>query len=136
MERKDFIQGIAVCVAAGTLTSFLASCQKNNNTPSAPVVDFTLDMNASPNTALLSSGGAVVSNQVMIINNSGSYVALSDICTHQGCSLGYASSSQQLQCGCHGGTFSLDGSVIAGPPPSSLKKYTVSRNGNILHVSG
>jgi len=136
MERKTFLKFLAAGVASGSLIAYLESCKKNSSAPAAPNVDFTLDLTASSNQTLLTSGGSVISNQVIIINNNGSYIALSDICTHSGCSVNYVSSSQQLNCPCHGSNFSLSGAVISGPAPSSLKQYTVAKNGNILHISG
>jgi cytochrome b6-f complex iron-sulfur subunit len=136
MERKDFLKVLALSAAGGSLISFLASCKKNDPAPAAATVDFTIDLSASSNAALSSPGGTVISNQIIIINNNGTYIGLSDICTHQGCSLTYSPSSQHLQCSCHGGVFSLNGSVVSGPPPSSLKQYAVTRNGNILHITG
>jgi cytochrome b6-f complex iron-sulfur subunit len=134
MERKEFVKFLAASVASGSLVSYLASCKKEST--AAPNVDFTLDLTASANAMLLTSGGSLVSNKVIVINNSGSYVALSDECTHEGCAVSYNSSSNNLQCPCHGGVFSISGSVVSGPPPKSLKQYTVSKNGNSLHISG
>ncbi len=133
MERKDFVKFLAASIATGSIATYLASCKKDTTAPSA---DFALDLGASSNAALLTSGGSLVSNQVMIINNNGTYIALSDVCTHAGCSLSYNSSSSQLKCPCHGGVFSINGSIVSGPPPSSLKQYTVAKNGNSLHISG
>lgn len=135
MNRKSFVKFIAFSVAAGTFTAFLEACKKKDisNQPSA---DFTLDLNASANAALLQSGGYLVSNNVMVINNNGSYVALSDVCTHQGCSLGYSSGNKQLACPCHGATFSLTGAVVTGPASTDLKVFSVSKSGSTLHISG
>ncbi len=136
MERKDFFKIIIASVAAGSMISYLEGCKKSNSGLDAPSVDFTLDISQSANSTLQNSGGSLVSNQVIIINNGGNYVALSDICTHQGCSVGYDSSRQKINCPCHGASFNLSGAVLGGPTSSSLKQYTVSKNGNILHISG
>ena len=136
MERKDFFKIIAGGVATGTLLLYLESCKKNDNSINAPTVDFTLDLTAAANAALLTSGGSLVSNEVIIINSNGNYIVLSDICTHQGCSVGYSSSSSQLKCPCHGAVYKLDGTVVSGPARSSLKQYAVEKNGTILHIHG
>lgn len=133
MERKEFVKFLVASVATGGLVSYLASCKKEDT---APNVDFTLDLSDSANSALLTSGGSLVSHEVIVINNNGSYVALSDKCTHEGCAVSYNSSSKNLNCPCHGGVFSISGSVVSGPPPKALKQYSVSQNGNSLHVSG
>src|SRR5260221_14720963 len=118
MERKTFLKILGAGVATGTLITYLESCKKNNPSTTAPTVDFTLDLTASSNSSLLTSGGYVISNQVIVINNNGSYIALSDICTHAGCSVNYDNSSGQVHCPCHNSNFSLNGSVISGPAPS------------------
>lgn len=41
--------------------------------------------------------------------------AVSRICTHMGCGLGYQQSARRLVCPCHGAQFGLDGHSIAGP---------------------
>src|SRR6185436_12032719 len=107
MERKEFVKFLAAITASGSLVSYLASCKKEST---APNVDFTLDLSDSANSALLTNGGSIVSNRVIVINNSGSYVALSDECTHEGCALSYSSASNHLECPCHGGIFSISGS--------------------------
>lgn len=136
MERKYFFKVLTAGIVSGTLITYLESCKKNNDVTPAPSVDFTLDLSSSSNAALLSAGGSVVSNSVLVINNNGNYIALSDICTHQGCSVGYNRSSQKVNCPCHGAVYGLTGAVEAGPAPSSLKKYSVSQNGNSLHIFG
>jgi cytochrome b6-f complex iron-sulfur subunit len=137
MERKDFVKFIAGAAVTGSVISILDACKKDDNADtSAGAKDFTVDLSASANAALLNPGGSLVSNSVMIINNNGTYVALSDICTHQRCSLTYNSSSSRLNCPCHGSAFSISGSVINGPASSSLKKYNVAQNGSVLHVTG
>src|SRR5689334_18695372 len=121
MERKDFFKILAGSAVTGSLLIYLESCKKNDTSINAPSVDFTLDLTSSANSALLTSGGSLVSNQVIIINNGGNYVALSDICTHQGCSVAFNSSNSRIQCPCHGAVFSMNGSVVSGPATSSLK---------------
>jgi cytochrome b6-f complex iron-sulfur subunit len=133
MERKDFLKFLTAGVATGSIVSYLASCSKSDN---APHVDFNLDLSLPSNSALLQSGGSVISNQVIIINNNGTYVALSDICTHAGCALSYNNSNQKLNCPCHGASFNLSGNVLSGPANQSLKQYSVTKSGNTLHISG
>lgn len=49
------------------------------------------------------------------------FVALSALCTHQGCILGYDEERRVLECPCHGGLFDLHGNVIAGLPNRPLR---------------
>jgi cytochrome b6-f complex iron-sulfur subunit len=65
----------------------------------------------------------------------GNFIALSSVCTHQGCGVVYDSSSNNLPCNCHGSLFSTTGSVLRGPATRPLKEYAVTREGNILTIS-
>jgi cytochrome b6-f complex iron-sulfur subunit len=136
MDRKVFMKFISAAVVTGSMTTILNACKKDDAEDSAPKVDFTLDLTASSNIALTNSGGSVISQQVIVINNNGTYVALSDICTHQTCALSYNKAASKLTCPCHGSAFSLNGSVLNGPASSSLKQYTVTQSGNTLHIQG
>ena len=53
-------------------------------------------------------------------------VALSAVCTHVRCILGFDRERRILVCPCHDGRFDLAGNVISGPPPRALPSYTVS----------
>ncbi len=134
MQRKDFMKFLGAAVATGSIASFMDACKKDNTT--TVKVDFTLDLTAAANSALNTSGGSVISNNVIVINNNGNFIALTDICTHQNCALSYSSSANRLNCPCHGSAFRTDGTVINGPASSSLKVYTVAKSGNTLHITG
>lgn len=135
MQRKDFMKFLGAAVATGSIAAFVDACKKDTST-NPTNVDFTIDLSASANSALNTSGGAVISNNVIVINNSGNFIALSDICTHQGCALSYSSSAARLNCPCHGASFRTDGSVINGPASTALKVYSVTKSGNTLHITG
>ncbi|RME20512.1 MAG: Rieske (2Fe-2S) protein [Deltaproteobacteria bacterium] len=64
------------------------------------------------------------------------WAALSAVCTHQGCFVGYRAKAGDLFCGCHASVFELDGRVTAGPAEAPLRVYTVAREGDLLVVSG
>ena len=51
-------------------------------------------------------------------------IALSAICTHQGCTVAYAKSTNNFVCPCHGSNYDLSGNVTAGPAVKPVKKYT------------
>lgn len=53
-------------------------------------------------------------------------VALSAVCTHVRCILGFDRERRALTCPCHDGRFDLAGQVLSGPPPRALPSYTVS----------
>lgn len=53
------------------------------------------------------------------------FIALSLICTHQGCDASVSSPSL-IECPCHGSQFSNDGSVVRGPAQLPLARLTTS----------
>lgn len=55
-------------------------------------------------------------------------------CTHLGCTVGFDRAAREIACGCHGGRFALDGSVLAGPPPSPLRALQVTLVGDDVLV--
>jgi cytochrome b6-f complex iron-sulfur subunit len=63
-------------------------------------------------------------------------VALSAVCTHVRCILGFDRERHGLACPCHDGRFDLAGNVLSGPPPRPLPTYQVSiRAGEVfVHV--
>ena len=140
MNRKQFFKTSAVALAGIALGgSFLESCKKSTAGPQGPTVNFTIDLSNSKYSGLDYAGGSVYSNSVIIarINDyTDGFIAVAQTCTHNGCIINYSPGSQTFLCPCHGGTYDLNGNVISGPPPYPLKKYSVTRNGNMLTVAG
>lgn len=135
MERKDFLHLLGTSAVTLSISSLIESCSKTGASP-AGNVDFNLDVSLSQNAVLLSDGGSLISNNVIIINLAGTYTALSSICTHERCSVGYNNGAGNLQCPCHGSEFATSGTVLRGPAQTSLKQYQVEKSGNILHIFG
>ena len=139
MDRRKFVK--SSCFLCGiTLVGaspILVSCAKESTTvPQGPNVDFTLDLTQTDNAVLQTPGNSLATHSVVVINLDGTFIALSEICTHNGCSVAFNDSSQHIECPCHGGTYDLQGNVISGPPPAPIKKYTVTKNGDILSIKG
>jgi cytochrome b6-f complex iron-sulfur subunit len=98
-------------------------------------VDFTLDLSNASYAALKTNGGYIYQDNIIIVRTStGEIVALSDICTHTGCTVNFSNSSNDFLCPCHGSVFAIDGSVVRGPAPSPLKRYNTTINGNSLRI--
>jgi cytochrome b6-f complex iron-sulfur subunit len=140
MNRRDLIQRVLVGGAVLVLApSVLKSCTKDSSTnpggnPKPTKID--LDLSLAENSALNSVGGSLIVQNILVINTgSGNYSALSSICTHQGCTVGYNSGTDNIRCPCHSSIYTTSGSVISGPAPRSLKSYPVSLQGNILTIT-
>jgi cytochrome b6-f complex iron-sulfur subunit len=72
---------------------------------------------------------------VIIRTDATTFTAVSNICTHAGCTVRFDGSSK-LNCPCHGSIFALSGAVIRGPASRPLKTYTVTFDGaNLVTVN-
>ena len=140
MERKDFIKRFTVGGSVLLITpAFLASCSDENdeiiNNPDDNN-DIVIDLNASSSSELKTVGGYIYSGNIIIIRASESqYIALSKICTHEGCTVKYGANNNEIFCDCHGSTFTTSGTVTNGPAPTNLKKYNVKVEGNSLIIT-
>jgi cytochrome b6-f complex iron-sulfur subunit len=144
MNRRDSLQKIILGGSVLFLApSILQSCSKdkttdpnpgnnNNDNPKAPLV---VDLSLASNAALNSAGGSKVIGDVIVINTGTNFIALSSVCTHQGCTVAYNSSAVKLQCPCHGSEFAVTGSVLMGPAAAPLTSYPVAKSGNILTIT-
>lgn len=74
------------------------------------------------------------SSAVLIRKRGGGLVAFSAVCTHLGCIVQWEKDKQDFLCPCHGGHYSSDGTVTAGPPPRPLKKLPFSVAGDTITV--
>jgi nitrite reductase/ring-hydroxylating ferredoxin subunit len=64
----------------------------------------------------------------------GSFLALSQTCTHLGCAIPWDEETHKFVCPCHGSTFSLTGEVLSSPAPRPLDTYPVRLENGIVKV--
>ncbi len=138
MDRKDFLSQVGVGAAAFLAPICLggiAGCGKSSkeSTPSAPSnVDFTLDVSSG---ALASNGGYLVSQGILVARtNSGTFLAVSAACTHEGTSVTYNAANNNFVCPNHGAKFSSSGMVTLGPATTNLKSYNTSLTNSTLRI--
>ena len=74
--------------------------------------------------------------EIAVANVEGTFYALSDICTHRGCSLSEGElDGTTLECICHGSRFDVStGDVVRGPAEQSVQAYAVRVQGDSLVV--
>jgi Rieske Fe-S protein len=86
---------------------------------------------------LVTSGNGPDGAPVVVVRQAaGEFVALSTVCTHQGCIVDDPSSGVML-CPCHGSEFNLQGAVLRGPAQAPLARFTVTLDAatNTLTIS-
>jgi len=66
--------------------------------------------------------------------SSDDFVAFGAYCTHVGCPVRWDTGAALFLCPCHGGAFSGDGTVAAGPPPRPLPMHGIRVRGGRVEV--
>ena len=124
MERRQLLKTTLAFLGTTTLVSFVYPASKFLIPPksSARETLLVLDKDEIP------PGGAMEitynQNPVIVINRKGSgFIALSRICTHLGCLVGYDRFNGKLVCPCHAAEFDLEGNVLSGPATKPLTRY-------------
>jgi cytochrome b6-f complex iron-sulfur subunit len=71
---------------------------------------------------------------LLIHHKDGSWVALSAVCTHLGCTVQFEPDKDRIFCACHGSVYDAKtGANISGPPPKPLTAYKVeAQDGRIV----
>lgn len=136
MERKEFLAQLGLGAAFVLTAGCFGSCKKDNasNTTNVDNVDISLDITAAANAALLTNGGYIIKNDVVIAKNtSGAFVAATVVCTHQG-NKNIAFVNNEWNCNVHGARFNQAGVSLNGVASTNLKIYNTSLNGNTLRV--
>jgi cytochrome b6-f complex iron-sulfur subunit len=82
--------------------------------------------------AKLAAGSALMfkfghSPAMLIHHRDSSWVALTAVCTHLGCTVQYEPDMNRIHCACHGGVYDpRTGANVSGPPPRPLKLFKVT----------
>lgn len=134
LKRREFV---AVC-AAGCAGLFLSGCVAMVTHPvpvSAGRVRIALsaypELGAPDGVIKILPAGAEDPIYVLA-SPSGTFRAVSPICTHRGCTVDVQ--GERLVCPCHGSTYDRDGGVLKGPAQRALARYPVSRVGDELVI--
>lgn len=71
----------------------------------------------------------------VVVRTSAGIYAINAVCTHLGCIVYWDKDKKVLSCPCHTAFFSLNGSVISGPPSGPLPVAQVKVAGNQIILS-
>lgn len=65
----------------------------------------------------------------------GTFLAYSGVCTHQGCTVGFDQASNQFACPCHGARFDgSTGEVLRGPARRPLDRIDVVESNGVIYA--
>jgi cytochrome b6-f complex iron-sulfur subunit len=90
-----------------------------------------------PQLATVGDGVVVDSPQgpiVVVRTGDATATALSAVCTHAGCTVGYTTNQPPIFCPCHGSEFAISGQVVAGPARSPLRTWPATVDANGVNV--
>ncbi len=148
MSRRAVLAGVGALGAAVTLAACGGTSGEGTTTPGGGsgggASDDGTPTDAAPavpgaiaKAADVPVGGAVAANldgaPVLLTQpTAGTFVGLSAICTHQGCTV--APDGDHLTCPCHGSTFDLAGAVTQGPASEPLISFALNLDGEDLVV--
>lgn len=137
MERDEFIRLVGTAGLAACAGCALQSCEEDPSFEGPTGIDFTLDLTLAANAALLTDGGFVYKNGVIVVclsTSTQNYTAVSQRCTHQGTMIVYQPANGNFYCSNHGSRFSVAGTVVNGPASSPLRRYNTELIGTNLRV--
>jgi cytochrome b6-f complex iron-sulfur subunit len=124
MERRQLLKTSLAFLGTTTLISFVYPASKFLIPPKISANDTQLTINKDE--IPLGTAKEIIFNEtpLVLINRRGSgFIALSRICTHLGCLVGYDKFNDKLICPCHAGEFDLEGNVLSGPATKPLPRY-------------
>ncbi|CAM3655713.1 Rieske (2Fe-2S) protein [Flavobacterium gelidilacus] len=139
MTRKEFFSkagfGAALILVPACIGGLTTSCSNDGSGSPAPApsgVDFTVDVSTG---SLATNGGFMVTNGIVIARtNTGTFLAVSAACTHDGTSVNYVASSNDFHCPNHGANFSNAGQHLSGPGSKNLTQYNTALTGSELRI--
>ena len=111
----------------------------NISTIQGSAVNGLITLGIDTNSPLSAVGSVVLlkyANGILLVAHISvdSFVALSGICTHQGCTI-TSYSSQLFTCLCHGSEFNTGGQVVRGPASSPLAQFPTQYANNTLTIT-
>ena len=138
INRKQFLNKLGLGIGAITATyclGGLTNCNEGSNII-VPDVDFILNLDDSAYDALKTVGGYVRKNKVVIaLVSEGNFVAVTQICSHQGAeSVTFRSTNTDFYCTRHGAIFDLEGNGLNSNGSKGIMVYKTSLSGKDLRI--
>lgn len=152
LSRRDFLEILAVAVAAGvavvldgcadTLRASLGQASVRATTGAGGVVPGAgwqklaslSSLSGTPKEFPLETADG--GSSVFAFVSGGKPYVVSSVCTHQGCAVAWKTSLSEFVCPCHGGTYTIQGKVVSGPPPAPLASYPTQVTSGTVYFQG
>ncbi|MEA5404730.1 Rieske 2Fe-2S domain-containing protein [Arcicella sp. DC2W] len=140
INRNEFLKSLGVkgaaLLAIYCTGSSLTSCKNESSiSPTQTGELLNLDLTSTAAAALKTVGGYIRQNNVVVAKvNATDYVAVTQICSHEGRNE-ITFTNNQFYCTAHGAAFNTSGKGLNGNGSGGIKVFKVSITGNILTVS-
>jgi cytochrome b6-f complex iron-sulfur subunit len=131
LNRRAFLATGVLAAAAAAIATGCGNGEFGPPLPTGsggPSGSVTIKVSNFPALATVGRLAAVAPERAAVRTGAASFLALSTICTHQGCDADVASSGTQIVCPCHGSRFDTAGNVIAGPASRPLTQLPTRYN--------
>ena len=150
MKRRSFLGWVGVGAIASSLPMAIAACSETSEPASTDNTSAT----ETAETVATADGFEVVGtvtelddqgflidkvsdSKAIVIRNPESpetLIALSALCTHNGCTVDWQGEASEFSCGCHGSKFAADGTATQKPATEALANYEAKIEGEEVKV--
>ncbi len=140
-SRRAVLQGIGLAALVLPVIGCTTSGAPSTGVATACSGGLCIDLGDKANAALETVNGSVLIDSptdtiIVVRTSTTTVIAVSAVCTHSGCIVGFELSSETLYCDCHGSRFAEDGSVLAGPARRDLRSYTATLADTTITIAG
>ncbi len=135
MNRRKFLRSLLVLLGSTVLVSFVYPLVRFLAPPGREAQGRKVVIKRSE--IPMGSTKDIIVNSIpsIVINTPDKgFIALSRVCTHLGCLVEYEKAKNRLLCPCHAGVYTLEGTVVSGPPPKPLQKFPLKVEGEDIVI--
>ena len=143
-SRRGFLRSLGVF---GALVGFVALLSSVKLPVSTAANQTTTGQTGAPSGSIAKRSSLAVGTPVyfeyptgypnmLMLQQDGSLVAFSLLCTHVCCQLQYYPTVEELGCPCHGSVFDSSGKVLQGPATVDLPRVTLVESNGYIYPNG
>ena len=136
MDRRGFIARVSVIGASALLTR----CGGDPSSVALPVTNGSVTLTFTEFPVLAQPGGGVVvqvqgGSPILVVRHETGAVAMTAVCTHEGCTVGFDPTTLGAACPCHGSQYDSEGHVTRGPAPLPLELFAATLEAEGIKVT-